>query len=377
MADKFKLSPDISSSAFQDDKSTLEGHKGTVSGFDMKLDKNDADTWPDAQTPAPWDDLNMDEEKQLVADDLQISVERVEHIIKNIECVKNNHTGLQNALKAECDSIQNSYGVNKAFGGDDNKQCRNCDNMMTDGYPDMSGYGAGGFGGAGGATGGDEGFDDEDENDDEEEKEEELEEEETEEEEEKEEEEEEEEEDEVIDVEPIELPIDKIGYMYIDSLTAGTDAYKLFNDYPDLIQYDENGYARIHPEVLPEDKRNEEVDIVGKEARYVISCNSSVAKVGEVLRFTQKNGDVVECVVGYNQDNTGNENTMKFIINKESVENVEDKVVFNKTTPICKDILTENDKFYHIEEQYSEVNNESLIAEKDTVIQDVEIGELV
>ena len=32
--------------------------------------------------------------------------------------------------------------------------------------------------------------------------------------------------------------------------------------------------------------------------RYVVKCDSSLGKIGDILRFTQNDGTVVECVIG-------------------------------------------------------------------------------
>ena len=52
--------------------------------------------------------------------------------------------------------------------------------------------------------------------------------------------------------------------------------------------------------------------------RYVISCDPSVGKVGDIIRFTKNDGQVVECVVGVNTVSDKYKSSINFIINKDA-----------------------------------------------------------
>jgi hypothetical protein len=73
--------------------------------------------------------------------------------------------------------------------------------------------------------------------------------------------------------------------------------------------------------------------------RYVIACDSSLAKVGDILRFTQKDGTVIECIVGIVTTDAALKNKISFI--------VEDKGKFKEKAEL-KDILKNNKKIEKI-----------------------------
>ncbi len=73
--------------------------------------------------------------------------------------------------------------------------------------------------------------------------------------------------------------------------------------------------------------------------RYVIVCDSSLAKVGDILRFTQKDGTIIECIVGAVTTSSALKNKMSFI--------VEDKGKFKEKDEL-KDILKNNKKIEKI-----------------------------
>ena len=54
------------------------------------------------------------------------------------------------------------------------------------------------------------------------------------------------------------------------------------------------------------------------DGRYVISCDSSYGKVGDIIRFTKKDGNVVECVIGVNTSSDKYKSTLNFIVDKDN-----------------------------------------------------------
>ena len=78
--------------------------------------------------------------------------------------------------------------------------------------------------------------------------------------------------------------------------------------------------------------------------RYVIVCDSSLAKVGDILRFTQKDGTIIECIVGAVTTSSALKNKMSFII--------EDKGKFKEKDEL-KDILKNNKKIEKITKEGS------------------------
>ena len=94
--------------------------------------------------------------------------------------------------------------------------------------------------------------------------------------------------------------IKKVGYAFVDSSKVGTDSQKLLEQ----VAY-EAGYAFIG-------------------TRLVIACDESVGKVGDVIRFTQKDGSVLECVVGVNTSSSDYKDTINVILEKDSVSSLKE-----------------------------------------------------
>ena len=95
----------------------------------------------------------------------------------------------------------------------------------------------------------------------------------------------------------VKTKIDSVGYAYADEKNLSEESKKLLLD--SQFAYDQNGYAMIGN-------------------RYVISCDTSVANVGDVIRFTQKEGNPVECVVGVTTVSEKYKNTVNFLVNPKS-----------------------------------------------------------
>lgn len=107
-----------------------------------------------------------------------------------------------------------------------------------------------------------------------------------------------------------------VDFVCIEQDKMSDDTKKIFssNDF----KYDDNGYARL-------------------KDRYVIACDSSMGKVGDLLKFTQKDGTVIECVVGAVTSSDDMKNKLNFIIKDNSLSKA-------KEAGIAKNILKNNEK---------------------------------
>ena len=91
--------------------------------------------------------------------------------------------------------------------------------------------------------------------------------------------------------------INKVNYAYVNNDIITDKLKKIFDDA--TFKYDENtGYALV-------------------DGKYVIACDSSVGEVGDVIKFTQKDDSVIECVVGVNTVTDDFKNSISFIVDKE------------------------------------------------------------
>jgi len=91
--------------------------------------------------------------------------------------------------------------------------------------------------------------------------------------------------------------INKVNYAYVNNDIITDKLKKIFDDA--TFRYDENtGYALV-------------------DGKYVIACDSSVGEVGDVIKFTQKDDSVIECVVGVNTVTDHFKNSISFIVDKE------------------------------------------------------------
>ena len=109
----------------------------------------------------------------------------------------------------------------------------------------------------------------------------------------------------------------EVGFEVVDKDKLKEESKKIFDDKD--FKY-KDGYAMIGN-------------------RYVIACDSSLAKVGDILRFTQKDGTIIECVVGLVTTDAALKNKISFI--------VEDKGKFKEKDEL-KDILKNNKKIEKI-----------------------------
>ena len=108
-----------------------------------------------------------------------------------------------------------------------------------------------------------------------------------------------------------------VNYAYINSDKLTDKSKELFNDA--TFNYDSNtGYALV-------------------DGKYVIACDSTVGEVGDIIKFTQKYGNIVECVVGTNTVTDASKNVINFIVDKENWVNktpmsISENLINNTTT---------------------------------------------
>lgn len=108
-----------------------------------------------------------------------------------------------------------------------------------------------------------------------------------------------------------------VNYAYINSDKVTDKSKELFNDA--TFNYDSNtGYALV-------------------DGKYVIACDSTVGEVGDIIRFTQEDGTIVECVVGTNTVTDASKNVINFIVDKENWANktpmsISENLINNTTT---------------------------------------------
>ena len=87
-------------------------------------------------------------------------------------------------------------------------------------------------------------------------------------------------------------------------------------------------------EILNKDNNDYNSGYLMIDGRYVISCDASYGKVGDVIRFTQNDGNVVECIVGINTTFEKNKSVINFIVDKNNLPTKSDyfeKIIENST----------------------------------------------
>ena len=87
-----------------------------------------------------------------------------------------------------------------------------------------------------------------------------------------------------------------VAYAAPNEESLNKDAKKFLND--DSLIY-KDGYAMIN-------------------GRYVISCDSSYGKIGDIIQFTKNDGSVVECIIGVNTLSEKYKSTINFIVDKDN-----------------------------------------------------------
>ena len=327
----FKITTPISKAKFDTAKTNEDTYKSNVHGFDTTPTKNDAVvTWT----------IDMTGGVKKIEDAMAIASERIGNVSVAIDSVNNNHDKLQASLK---------FTAPYVMGYAETHTPKNSTNSPTTPYDSNLYQSGSGFGSSAG-TGGMSVMDplsafgeDEDEFLDMLEDETEILEE------------EEEKEDEIIDSE---LKIDTIAFLGLEEFLPklkedGTlekilSQYNISSEHPLIVQ-DSKGYVRIDASAIPKKERPTDVDIVGKENRYLVVCSSDVGQVGEVLRF--KNGDdVIECVVAYNDNSAGKESTMTFVVAEDKFQ--------EESTKVMEELLSGVDEYSHIENKtFDRVDN--------------------
>ncbi len=96
----------------------------------------------------------------------------------------------------------------------------------------------------------------------------------------------------------------KVGYATYNSNNLTDETKKVTGH--EMFSYDEDGYAKL-------------------DGKYVITCDSSIGKVGDVLRFTLKNGETVECVIGVATVGSEYKDTINFMIDEKKANGFKPK----------------------------------------------------
>ena len=116
-----------------------------------------------------------------------------------------------------------------------------------------------------------------------------------------------------------------VGYATPNDDTLNEDSKKMLNS--GKLTY-KNGYAVI-------------------DGRYVVSCDSSYGKVGDVIRFTKNDGSVVECVIGINTFSDKYKSSLNFIVDGNnpptSKSDFFDKIIVNSSN--IENVSTANGSF--------------------------------
>ena len=94
--------------------------------------------------------------------------------------------------------------------------------------------------------------------------------------------------------------LSKVGYACVDFSKLSEESKKVMED--GNLKYDKNGYAKI-------------------KNRYIVAVDSSIGKVGDVLRFTQKDGTIIEAIIGVATINQNNKNNISFIVSSYQQSN--------------------------------------------------------
>lgn len=212
--------------------------------------------------------------KSVIASNLEACATKIQNTSKLMENVVNSHTQLQNSLVFE--------DPNKAKSSEEDTNGKNGSQNDDNNYYDGGGtYDSGGSWNGGGSAVALAAQSEEEEEDKEDDKKEDK-------------------------TGEVKTKLEKVGYAYADEDNLDDDSKELFKDKE--FEYDEDGYAKIGD-------------------RYVIACDESVGNIGDVVRFTQKEGDPIECVIGVNTHSDKYKGTVNFLVDKKA-----EKIVATDTT---------------------------------------------
>ena len=286
----------------------------TVSGHDVSLD-GDVEN-------GDWD---FDGVKSTIKSNLEACSTKIKNISTALDSVSQSHTELQNSLKFEdptssSDSSASASGSDGTSSGSSDGTSSGSSGGSSGGSSYSGGGGGGGYsggGGGGGYSGGDysggaaggylggaAGIAGTSVADAEKETEEDSEAQNR------------KEDDEELKTVEVENKFTKVGYAYPDKENLSDESKKVFDD--SEFDYDDDGYARIGE-------------------RYVIAADESVGKVGDVVKFTQKDGTVVETVIGINTTSDKYKDNINFIVSSDKANDF-------KSTDLTKTLLENNDK---------------------------------
>ena len=87
-----------------------------------------------------------------------------------------------------------------------------------------------------------------------------------------------------------------VAYAYVNDDALSGVSKLIFSS--EKLKYDENGYARI-------------------DNYYVISASTSVGKVGDMIKFTQNDGKIIEAIIGVNSTDENDAGIINFIVSPE------------------------------------------------------------
>ena len=89
--------------------------------------------------------------------------------------------------------------------------------------------------------------------------------------------------------------VDDVSYAVPKQEQLSNESKEIFNN---DVHYDDSGYSKIGD-------------------RYVIAADSSLGKVGDVIKFTDSTGKTTECVIGVNTVTSSNKNKMYFLVDED------------------------------------------------------------
>lgn len=131
----------------------------------------------------------------------------------------------------------------------------------------------------------------------------------------------------------------KVDYVYFDDSNVTEESKKIVSSSD--FSYDEKGYGKYND-------------------YYVVAVDESYGKVGDVIRFTKEDGEVVEAVIGFNTGSKSKDETIHFVVTN-------DEEFKFKAIDSTKNILENNKKVENIG-NYEKVMKDS---KKDTKVDNV------
>ena len=121
----------------------------------------------------------------------------------------------------------------------------------------------------------------------------------------------------------------KVDYVYFEDDNVTDESKKVVSS--NIFSYNEKGYGRYNE-------------------YYVVAVDKSVGKVGDVIRFTKDDGEVVEAIIGFNTGSNSKDETIHFVVTN-------DEEFKFKAIDSTKNILDNNEKIENIG-YYEEIKND-------------------